>query len=112
MSALLEVTGVSKRYGGVQALSDFTGLLHVGGPERLSRLEMGQRLARFLGAGPAVIVPAGRADAPAAGPRPRDVSLDSSLWRRLFPALPWPTWEEALRRDAGEGPAPGAAQPG
>jgi dTDP-4-dehydrorhamnose reductase len=79
------------------ARSDFTGLLHVGGPERLSRLEMGQRLARFLGADPGVIVPARRADAPASEPRPRDVSLDSSLWRRLFPALPWPGWEEALR---------------
>lgn len=94
------------------AYSDFTGLLHVGGPERLSRLEMGQRLAHFLGADPGVIVAARRADAPAPEPRPRDVSLDSSRWRELFPALPWPTWGEALRGEAGEGPAPRAAQPG
>jgi dTDP-4-dehydrorhamnose reductase len=94
------------------ARADFAGVLHVGGPERLSRLEMGQRLARVLGADPAVIVPARRADAPAAEPRPRDVSLDSSLWCRLFPALPWPGWEEALRREAGEGPAGPAAQGG
>jgi dTDP-4-dehydrorhamnose reductase len=88
--------------------ADFAGVLHVGGPERLSRLEMGRRLARFLGADPGVIVPALRADAPAAEPRPRDVSLDSSLWRRLFPALPWPGWEEALRGEDGD-PSPGGA---
>jgi dTDP-4-dehydrorhamnose reductase len=84
------------------ARSDFAGVLHVGGPERLSRLEMGQRLARSLGADPGVIVAARRADPPAAEPRPRDVSLDSSLWRRLFPALPWPGWEEALRGADGD----------
>jgi dTDP-4-dehydrorhamnose reductase len=80
------------------ARSDFTGLLHVGGPERLSRLEMGQRLAAFLGADPSVIVPSRRDQAPAAEPRPRDISLDSSRWRGLFPGLPWPAWEEALRQ--------------
>jgi dTDP-4-dehydrorhamnose reductase len=79
------------------ARSDFTGLLHVGGPERLSRLEMGRRLARSLGVPGANIIPSGRADAPAAEPRPRDVSLDSSRWRGRFPGQPSPTWEEALR---------------
>jgi dTDP-4-dehydrorhamnose reductase len=79
------------------ARSDFTGLLHVGGPERLSRLEMGQRLARSLGVSEASIVACRRADAPVAEPRPRDVSLDSSRWRGLFPGEQWPTWEEALR---------------
>jgi dTDP-4-dehydrorhamnose reductase len=78
------------------ARSDFTGRLHVGGPERLSRLEMGQRLAEFLGVGPAGIVAVRRADAPAAEPRPRDTSLDSGRWRELFPHVPWPGWHEAL----------------
>jgi dTDP-4-dehydrorhamnose reductase len=77
-------------------VSDFTGLIHLGGPERLSRLEMGQRLAAALGLDPSVIVPAARASFPAAEPRPRDVSLDSSRWRSLFPAQPWPDWDEAL----------------
>jgi dTDP-4-dehydrorhamnose reductase len=79
------------------ARSDFVVVLHVGGPERLSRLEMGLRLAAFLGADPAAIVPGRRDEAPAAEPRPRDVSLDSSRWRGLFPGLPWPGFEEALR---------------
>jgi dTDP-4-dehydrorhamnose reductase len=78
--------------------SDFSGLLHVGGPERLSRLEMGRRLAASLGADPAVIVPADRDAAPAPEPRPRDVSLDSSRWRAAFPGVPWPAWDEALRQ--------------
>jgi dTDP-4-dehydrorhamnose reductase len=80
------------------ALSDFTGLLHLGGPERMSRLEMGQRLAASLGVDPSGIVEVKREQAPAAEPRPRDTSLDSSRWRGLFPEHPWPGWEEALRQ--------------
>jgi dTDP-4-dehydrorhamnose reductase len=80
------------------ALSDFTGLLHLGGPERMSRLEMGQRLAAFLGVDPSAIVAVKRDQVPAAEPRPRDTSLDSSRWRGLFPGHPWPAWEEALRQ--------------
>jgi dTDP-4-dehydrorhamnose reductase len=79
------------------AASDFTGTLHVGGPERLSRLEMGRRLAAYLGADPSVIVVSRRDQAPATEPRPRDTSLNSARWRGLFPDQPWPAWEEALR---------------
>src|SRR5262249_6344795 len=77
------------------AVSDLTGLLHWGGPERLSRLEMGQRLATVLGCDPELVVPTNRASV-AAEPRPRDASLDSSRWRALFPSQPWPEAEEAL----------------
>jgi dTDP-4-dehydrorhamnose reductase len=83
------------------ARSDVTGVLHLGGPERLSRLEMGQRLAGFLGVSSPNIVAASRLKA--SEPRPRDVSLDSSCWRELFPGSAWPCWDEALRdmlRDA------------
>jgi dTDP-4-dehydrorhamnose reductase len=78
------------------ARSDVTGVLHVGGPERLSRLEMGQRLAAHLGAPAAPLVAVSRTSAPAAEPRPRDVSLDSSRWRALFPRSSWPAYHEAL----------------
>jgi dTDP-4-dehydrorhamnose reductase len=78
------------------ARSDYAGLLHVGGPERLSRLEMAQRLADYLGADRHLLVAATRASA-AGEPRPRDTSLNSSRWRGLFPAQPWPGFEEALR---------------
>jgi dTDP-4-dehydrorhamnose reductase len=79
------------------AESDFCGLLHVGGPERLSRLEMGLRLAAYLGVDAAPVVAADRDAVPAAEPRPRDVSLDSSRWRAAFPAVPWPAGDDALR---------------
>jgi dTDP-4-dehydrorhamnose reductase len=78
------------------AVSDSVGLIHMGGPQRLSRLEMGQRLAAFLHHDPAPIVSAPRLSAPAAEPRPRDLSLDSSRWRRLAPEQSWPAWNDAL----------------
>jgi dTDP-4-dehydrorhamnose reductase len=77
------------------AASDFRGTLHVGGPERLSRLEMGQQLAAVLGCH-ANIVPTPR-NAGQAEPRARDVSLDSSRWQSLFPQVPWPSHQNALR---------------
>jgi dTDP-4-dehydrorhamnose reductase len=78
------------------APSDYTGLLHVGGPQRLSRLEMGQRLANALRADPSCIRAVSRHSVAAGEPRPRDTSLDSSLWRAAFPGLPWPSAEDAL----------------
>ena len=77
--------------------ADVTGLLHLGGPERLSRLEMARQLAAYLGADASVIVPAGRRGVAAPEPRPRDTSLNSSRWRSLFPRHPWPTFDAALR---------------
>ena len=79
------------------AKSDCTGVLHIGGPERLSRLEMGQRLAEALGADEAGLLAATRTQAPAPEPRPRDTSLASSRWRSLFPEVPWPTCREVLK---------------
>ncbi len=79
------------------AESDAVGVLHLGGPERMSRLEMGQRLAAVVGADASSLVSKRRGEVAAPEPRPRDTSLDSSRWRRLFPRLPWPTFEEALR---------------
>jgi dTDP-4-dehydrorhamnose reductase len=76
--------------------SDIVGILHLGGPERMSRLEMGQRLAAYLGVDASAIQAVLRTSVPAAEPRPCDTSLDSSRWRSLFPAQAWPGWHEAL----------------
>jgi dTDP-4-dehydrorhamnose reductase len=65
------------------ARSDVRGVLHVGGSERLSRLDMGRRLAAEGGLPEALLVPIRRDDLPGREPRPRDVSLDSSRWRRM-----------------------------
>ena len=78
------------------ALAHPLGLLHVGGPERFSRMEMGERLAAFLGCDPATIKSVSRRGVAAEEPRPADLSLDSSRWRSIFPHQEWPTWEAAL----------------
>jgi dTDP-4-dehydrorhamnose reductase len=79
------------------AHSDFRGMIHLGGPERLSRLEMGMLLANHLGTGRQAIVRATREGASSPEPRPRDTSLDSALWRKHFPEQAWPHWSESLR---------------
>ncbi|MCU0242267.1 MAG: SDR family oxidoreductase [Vicinamibacteria bacterium] len=54
------------------------GLFHMGGPERLSRYELGLRVARAFGLSTHLIEPIDQAQLPLGAPRPRDVSLDSS----------------------------------
>jgi dTDP-4-dehydrorhamnose reductase len=76
--------------------SNATGIVHAGGPERVSRFELMQRAAVALGM-PASLVQANRrADAPSLEPRPADVSLDSSRLRSLLPDIAVPTIEDAL----------------
>jgi dTDP-4-dehydrorhamnose reductase len=77
------------------AQADFTGLLHIGGPERMSRYDMGRRLAASYGLDPALVVPIAQQSVPTPEHRPRDVSLDSTLWRSLFPRQWWPRVEAA-----------------
>jgi dTDP-4-dehydrorhamnose reductase len=66
-----------------------SGLFHLGGPERLSRFELGQRVARALRLPCASIVAARQAEAGGA-PRPADVSLDSGKARRELGYAPRP----------------------
>ncbi len=76
-----------------------TGIWHVGGPERLSRWELGSRLADHLGIDHPPFDPVSRLSIPAPEPRPADLSLDSHAWRELCPHSPWPTLAEVLARD-------------
>lgn len=55
-----------------------SGLYHLGGPERLSRYELGLRVARAFGLGTEGVVPAVQADHQGPDQRAPDVSLDSS----------------------------------
>lgn len=73
-----------------------SGVFHLGGPERMSRLEMGQRLAAHLGLSAECLVSTSLADATAPEPRPADLSLDSSRWQTAFPHTARPQFEEAL----------------
>lgn len=79
------------------ARSDVAGLFHVGGPERMSRYEMGCRLANALDADPSVFERCSRLSVDAAEPRAADLSLDSSRWCKQFPNLPRPNFEDSLR---------------
>jgi len=64
------------------------GRLHVAGPDRLSRFELGQAVLRAAGHAEAaareLAPPARQAEVEAAAPRPADVSLDASRARRLL----------------------------
>ncbi|MFA5205774.1 MAG: NAD(P)-dependent oxidoreductase [Lentisphaeria bacterium] len=63
------------------ALRERPAVLHLGGPERLSRHAFGLILAQLAGVDPTLVQPCRQADIPMAAPRPADVSLDS---RRAF----------------------------
>jgi dTDP-4-dehydrorhamnose reductase len=78
------------------AESDLVGTLHAGGPERLSRLEMGERLAAALGIRDPFIVAASRLDVPASEPRARDLSLDTTKFETAFGVPAGRRMEEAL----------------
>ena len=77
-------------------------IIHIGGPERLSRLELGHRVARVLGLAAEGIEAGFQVDYPGPDHRPADVSLDSGRARRELRWTPRPL-EEALR---GTRPAP------
>ena len=70
-------------------------VVHLGGPERLSRYDIGLMASRVFGFDAELLLPARVADAPPLAPRPTDVSLDISLARSLGFAPR--TLEEALR---------------
>ena len=78
------------------AETDQTGLLHLGGPQRLSRFELMSRAAAALDLDPALVRPNRRSDERMPEPRPGDVSLDSARLRRLLDNVNWLTVETAL----------------
>lgn len=59
-----------------------SGRIHLGGPERLSRYQLGLRVAAALGLPADGIVPVTTAEVPQEARRPADVSLDSGRARR------------------------------
>jgi len=70
-AALLELAG-----------SDFRGVIHVAGPERMSRYEFGVMLAARLGLDASKIIPGSSRDSGLV--RPLDCSMDTSLARGLL----------------------------
>jgi dTDP-4-dehydrorhamnose reductase len=74
------VSGATAATGVLKILTQgFRGIIHLGGPERLSRYEFGQILVEALQLPHAQLHPSAQADVPMPAPRPADVSLDSQL---------------------------------
>jgi dTDP-4-dehydrorhamnose reductase len=67
-----------------------SGRFHVGGPERVSRYELGLRVARAFGLPESAVTPARRADHAGPDRRAADVSLDSRRARRELDWEPRP----------------------
>ena len=72
------------------AARDIAGVFHIGGPQRLSRFELGEVLCRVHGFDRALLRPAPRPPG-----RPRDTSLDSSRITAFLDWAPRPV-EDAL----------------
>jgi dTDP-4-dehydrorhamnose reductase len=77
--------------GGAQA-----GLFHLGGAERVSRLQIGQRVAALFGLDVSLIDEVRQREQPPPAPGPLDVSLDSSRAHRELGWIARPL-DEALR---------------
>lgn len=81
----------------VAADSDYHGILHLGGPERISRLEMGRVMAEAMGVKNPSIVPTRQSDMQFAEPRPADVSLGSSKFAAEYGTPPGRTMKQAMK---------------
>jgi dTDP-4-dehydrorhamnose reductase len=70
--------------GVLMALRQAEGMtLHLGGPERVSRYELGRIAASVFGLGQARLVESRQKDVALPAPRPRDVALDSRRAERI-----------------------------
>ena len=65
------------------ALEHLPPVVHLGGPEALTRFRMGQILVEILGCDEQYLEPCRQAEVKMAAPRPANVSLDSSFARSL-----------------------------
>ncbi|MCA9256778.1 MAG: SDR family oxidoreductase [Phycisphaerales bacterium] len=84
------------------AQSEFSGVLHAGGPERLSRLRMGELTASAMGINDARLRAISQCEIQAPEPRPVDVSLDSSQFESLMRRPAGIPMAEALKDIADE----------
>jgi dTDP-4-dehydrorhamnose reductase len=64
---------------------ELTGVIHVGGPERMSRYDLIRRTAIALGLEEALVKPVLAAETPMPEPRPRDVSLSTEKLTSWLP---------------------------
>jgi dTDP-4-dehydrorhamnose reductase len=92
------VSGGDAAKGLLMALDRLPGMIHLGGPERISRYEFGRRLSDTFGLPDARLDPCRQKDVKMPAPRPPDVSLDSSKAAALgFKPSPLKKEMEAIR---------------
>lgn len=72
------VSATTAARGLLMALRGSSGILHLGGKERLSRYEFGRLLAEVFGFDSSLLLPISQQDLQMAAPRAADVSLDST----------------------------------
>lgn len=77
-------------------LHTYSGLIHLGGPERISRYDFGVRLASLLKLPANVLVKAPMSELPSLSRRPKDVSLDISLAKSIL-KTPIQSVDEGIR---------------
>ncbi len=80
--------------------SERTGIFHVAGPERLSRLRMGEIMARAMGRTELQLVATRQSDLEAPEPRPRDVSLACGRFTAAFGRPPGRPMDTVMREIA------------
>ena len=66
------------------AVSDLSGTIHLGGAERVNRYEFGRRIAEIHGFPEQLLEPVTMETMPTKAPRPKDVSLDTTLARSVL----------------------------
>jgi dTDP-4-dehydrorhamnose reductase len=66
------------------AAADIFGVLHLGGAERISRYHFALKIARRLGADPALVEDTAGREVPGRAPRPKDVSFRTDRGRALL----------------------------
>lgn len=72
-----------------------TGILHLGGTERMSRLEMAERACKIYGIDSSFIEIASRVEFHSP-PRPKDLTLDISNFKLMFPDFSFTSFEKVL----------------
>lgn len=78
------------------AESPISGVLHLGGPERLSRFELMRHAAAAIEIDQDLVRPTSLSRASLTEPRPADVSLDSTRLRTELPDLKIPLVETVM----------------
>jgi dTDP-4-dehydrorhamnose reductase len=73
------VSGEDAATGILLALEQVRGIVHLGGTERISRAQFGERLIERLELPPSLLHPCRQADVPMAAPRGKDLSLESAI---------------------------------